>query len=1281
LYIVKAADMSSHLAPSPQCARLLVAGLSPHDAAAVQAALCEFDGALALDVDTHLDAHDALEYDAIVCGEHGPALERIRSRDAKIPLLVVCADDRRGVEALRRGASDYVVKGALARLPFALQRELDGAIYDIERHGVAELVHDVRETYSKIFDNAPIGIVRADVHGNILSANARYAAIVGRRREELIGRHFSMLLPPASRAEAIAQFNDYVRTSGEARYTRRYLHPDGTIASAHVTLATIAGANGKPEGVVALVEETTRRERIEHDLRAHEEQLAEAQRIANIGSWEYDLATGQRTFSDHMCRMYGISRHASLEDLYARVHPDDRDAVRALEQHAHQTLQPFSCEVRVLPGDGTTRTIQSRGRFVVDEHGTPVKLVGVVQDITDRVQHEEELRRIAVQQAAVANLGQLALSALNGDFLVRQVTALTGSILDVDSCDVVPSVPAEAPGRHVVPIVAAETTHGAIEIRLREGQTLSATDCDFVRSVATIVGQALERERADAEIHARARQQSAIAQLGRRTMTTLDDAALARACELVVSGLGADAATFFELSPGDVLHRRADCHWPQELPVRLEVDEASAVGTVALRREPVVIYDLAAETRFPMAHLAANAGFVSVVIVPVASATRSFGVLSAHTRSPRRFWPADVDFLQSLANVLAEAMEREEARQALVESEERNRSVVEGASEIIFSVDRNGTLVSLNRAFEQLTGTPREAWIGRDFRPLIHPDDLPRVEKAFRTALTTQQSQAYECRLTANPRCPLLDVTLFPLLRDGAVIGVHGFGRDITESRRVELEREQLTRSLQLLLESTLEGIYAMDRDGRCTIVNAAACRMLGRAPEEMLGRNVHAMMHASHDDCAILCVARDGMPRKMIDETFWRADGTPLPVDYSAAPISDEGRAAGVVVAFTDATERRKLEQKLEQANRLSSLGRLAATVAHEFNNVLMGISPFVELIRLRPDRTPSALDQIAGAITRGKRITEEILRFARPAELVPVVFEVEPWLRAVVQEAESLLGTSFRVTLHVHGPALRLSADRSQLHQVLMNLIVNARDAMTPGGTIAISARGEPPDASFPFGFVERPERFVHLAVSDDGAGMPPETLRHIFEPLFTTKRSGTGLGLAVAHQVVQRHGGEIFAESTAGAGSAFHIFMPAAEPGGEVAQQSASDPAPKHCAARHVLLVDDDETVVAGLVILLELEGLRVDAVGTGAEAVDYVRNTTPDAVVLDVGLPDMDGTEVYTRMTALRPSLPVVFSTGHADAARLDAFRANERVTSLLKPYDISTLLAAIETVTA
>ena len=429
---------------------------------------------------------------------------------------------------------------------------------------------------------------------------------------------------------------------------------------------------------------------------------------------------------------------------------------------------------------------------------------------------------------------------------------------------------------------------------------------------------------------------------------------------------------------------------------------------------------------------------------------------------------------------------------------------------------------------------------------------------------------------------------------------------------------------------------------------------------------------------------------RCVSSDTFWRRDGIAVPVDYSAAPIVDNGGVVGVVVAFIDVSERRKLELKLEQANRLSALGRMAATIAHEFNNVLMGITPFVELIRRDPKRAETAVDQIARSVSRGKRITHDILRFTQPAEPNRSVFDAVSWLQTVALEARSILSSTYQVDVHSRDLRIAVDADENQIHQIVTNLLLNARDAMPGGGRITMAVRREPAGAQFPFGIVEAPERFAHFIMRDTGCGIGQETLQHIFEPLFTTKRSGTGLGLAVTHQVVQRHGGEIFVESEVGVGTTFHIFLPLApddsvtgfvipEAGGEIAEASGYQPGTG--GAVRVLLVEDDPAVSTGVSALLELEGLEVDVVSSGQEAIESVSRALPDVMVLDVGLPDIDGKEVYRKVMRMHPDLPVIFSTGHADRGQLDELSPGGEVFYLLKPFDVDVLIETIHSAVA
>jgi len=341
----------------------------------------------------------------------------------------------------------------------------------------------------------------------------------------------------------------------------------------------------------------------------------------------------------------------------------------------------------------------------------------------------------------------------------------------------------------------------------------------------------------------------------------------------------------------------------------------------------------------------------------------------------------------------------------------------------------------------------------------------------------------------------------------------------------------------------------------------------------------------------------------------------------------------------------------------------------------VLMGIQPFLDLmLRRAAGRADMAepLSRIGQSVQRGKRIALEILRFSRPLSAVLAPLPLQPWLRDMADEATGLLGPAHSVVLDVPPEPLFVNADRELLHQAFLNLISNARDAMTEPGTLRIEVqRGTPRGMS-----LITPGRFIAVSISDSGHGMSEETLTHIFEPLFTTKKGrGTGLGLAVVHQIVTAHGGYVFAESRPGKGATFTMFLAIAGAHG------ASPPVGAHSVrpavhAHRVLLIEDDETVAAGMLAMLSLEDIEAAVVASGAEAVAAVERFQPTVVILDVGLPDADGRDIFDNLRQRWPSLPVIFSTGHAETRGL----GGERVRVLQKPYEIAALLQAIADVT-
>jgi PAS domain S-box-containing protein len=381
------------------------------------------------------------------------------------------------------------------------------------------------------------------------------------------------------------------------------------------------------------------------------------------------------------------------------------------------------------------------------------------------------------------------------------------------------------------------------------------------------------------------------------------------------------------------------------------------------------------------------------------------------------------------------------------------------------------------------------------------------------------------------------------------------------------------------------------------------------------------------------------------------------------------------MVGAVMDTTALKQMEDQLEQARRVSSLGRIAASMAHEFNNVLMGMQPNLEVIRARvPSDLDVPLDHVLQSVRRGKRVTEEILRFTRPADPSLQCVAVAQLMTGWRQEIEPVLGAKIELKIGDLPPDLYVDADPLQIVQVLTNVAVNARDAMQErGGVLEIDVEQAKSFGSFGFGIVKTPDRYVHFKLRDHGIGMRAEHLDHVFEPLFTTKKGGTGLGLAVSYQIVMLHGGLMFAESEPHEGSTFHILLPAAIPmiedRADVSGRGTSTP-------RRVLIVEDEPSVAFGIQSLLEIDGIPATIVTRGGQAVPAIESDSPDLVILDIGLPDLDGLEVYAGIAARWPGMPILFSSGHADAGKLGEYTRKPNVGLLIKPYDFATLRAEV-----
>lgn len=367
--------------------------------------------------------------------------------------------------------------------------------------------------------------------------------------------------------------------------------------------------------------------------------------------------------------------------------------------------------------------------------------------------------------------------------------------------------------------------------------------------------------------------------------------------------------------------------------------------------------------------------------------------------------------------------------------------------------------------------------------------------------------------------------------------------------------QEQLYKT-QLLLDSTQEGIYGTDHEGRCTLANKACAELLGYdSPDDLLGQSMHDLMHHTRPDgsyypaeeCSAHKISETGVVGIVENELFWRKDGSSFPVSYSVLPMRDDLQTIGMVCSFVDITEKLQIEEQLRQAQKMEAVGQLSGGIAHDFNNILQIVSNNSQLIMKEFDKTNplyGSLEEMVSAVGRGSNLTRSMLAFSRkqfmrirPAELNQVLLESLPL-------GEKLLPRGIHLDFLPCGEPLPIAADTTLLQQVLFNLLSNARDAMPDGGIITISTCMVQPDAEqLALNCCSHQGMYACLSVTDEGCGIPEEIRNNIFDPFFTTKEvgKGTGLGLSMVFGTIKQHGGFITVASSPGSGSAFSVYVP--------------------------------------------------------------------------------------------------------------------------------------------
>ncbi|MES2098661.1 MAG: PAS domain S-box protein [Pseudomonadota bacterium] len=629
-------------------------------------------------------------------------------------------------------------------------------------------------------------------------------------------------------------------------------------------------------------------------------------------------------------------------------------------------------------------------------------------------------------------------------------------------------------------------------------------------------------------------------------------------------------------------------------------------------------------------------------------------------------------------------------------TEERYRLLVDAVTDYaIYMLDPEGFVVSWNSGAQRLKGYTEQEIVGRHFSQFYLPEDVAAGLPA-RTLSTARHEGRFDAegwRVRKSGERFWAHVVVDPIIgSDGEFLGYAKVTRDLTERRAAEESLRRSEEQFRLLVQGVTDyAIYMLDPTGMVTNWNAGAERIKGYAPHEVVGTHFSRFYReedraAGRPASALAVAAAEGR----FESEGWRVrkDGTQFWASVVIDPIrGGTGDIIGFAKITRDVTEKRDASLALEraretlfQAQKLDAIGQLTGGVAHDFNNLLMVVLSSLELLRRHiPDdeKSKRLIDNAVQGAKRGVTLTQRMLAFARRQELEPVVVYVQDVVAGMRDLLERSLGSTIQIVLDFPSRLRPVLIDVNHFELALLNLAVNARDAMPDGGTLTVGARLETVDAHV-IGLP--PGEYVCLSIADTGSGMSEVTLARAMEPFYTTKGvgKGTGLGLPMVHGLAAQLGGQFVLRSTEGVGTQADLWLPVAAAGVEPSQPP--DPGNRVATGERlvVVAVDDDVLVLAGTVAMLEDLGHGVLPATSAQEALDLILGR-PDInlVVTDQAMPRMTGTELIARLATERPDMPVILATGFSEAPeRLDA-----KALRLAKPFDQGGLADAISHVLA
>ena len=1087
--------------------------------------------------------------------------------------------------------------------------------------------------------------------GEILDVNDRACQQLGYTRDELIGSSpllFDVGVVPAGLQDITARMDRGERVTFESRHRRK----DGQEFPVEIRLSPFSQNEDRLS--VASVRDITERQQAEEKLRHQQALLQESQSLSHLGSFEWDIRLRRLTWSDELYRIYGYEPgecEMTLDRFLSHVHPEDRCRMEGVIYTACETGAAYRTEERIRRNDGIERTLTSVGKVLTDENGSPTKIIGACQDVTEQKRAAADLES---SQRLVSALSQASpLTVYVFDVIQQKILYSNYQLLrDLGYTDTLLTAGWETIASLIHP---EDLTHlfkllsrwenvqdGVIlesEYRLRDSEGrwrwIAGRDTALERTpdgkVSQVIGTAHD-------ITSRKESELQMQQTVSRMLATLESTA--------------DGILVVDLQ-GRILDFNHQFLFTWGLPPQL-VQEGRHEDLVAAFNDHEGMRQVLQQIKDPETFVQRVTEIYSTPDVATFDVIefRDGRVVERYSQ-PQRIDGQPVGRVWSFRDVTA----RRNAERAL----QLTQFTVDRAVDSVFWISPEGQILYVNEAACRTLGYERSELVGRTV-PEIDPNFPPENWSAHWDDVKRRGSFTFDSEhLTKQGRIIFTEVTVNYLQYEGREYNC-AVMRDVTLRKQTEEQRDRLwNQSPDLLCIGDFTGFLLQ--------ANPAWNRVLLWTEEVLQQHPWIDLVHPEDREQTLRQFQQVIAGQSVTDfvHRFRDRKGEWHWLSWNIIPVLSEN----VFYGFgRDVTESRHLAEQFQQSQKMEAIGRLAGGVAHDFNNLLTVINGYSEMLLTdftigEPYRDPVA--EIRRSGERAAELTSQLLAFSCRSLVAPRVLNLNQIVESTGRMLKRLIGEDIQLIIQEYDHLLPIVGDQGKLEQVLLNLAVNSRDAMPNGGRLIIEtdlvtvSPGPHSDET-----LLSPGEYSCLRVIDTGEGMSDDVRARIFEPFFTTKEvgKGTGLGLSVVHGIVSQFGGTVSVDSTPGEGTRMTLCFPVAAFGEEV---SATEVCPLDGrGSETLLLVEDDDAVRTISTIALENAGFRVLAADSAFSAIMLASTQIAqvDLLITDVVMPRMGGRELVARIHELRPDIPVLYISGYTeDRVPQDG----SRVGFLQKPF--------------